>query len=102
MAEDAGEALIENLRAAFWPNLLPIARAWTERLKQPAPWPDRFEEWLERCHEAGQTRLTAVFLRYGPGEWNALQRDSTAISSSRCRSSSASTARLWTTPAGSS
>ena len=67
--------LVEELRAAFWPHLLPIARTWAERLKQPAPWPDRFEDWLERCHEAGQTRPTPLLLRYGPGDWNALHRD---------------------------
>ena len=27
------------------------------------------------CHEAGQTRSTAILLKYGPGDWNALHRD---------------------------
>lgn len=67
--------LVVELRAAFWPHLLPIARAWAERLNQPAPWPDSFDEWLDRCHEAGQTRPTPLLLRYGPGDWNALHRD---------------------------
>ena len=67
--------LVAELRAAFWPHLLPIARAWAERLGQPAPWPDRFEDWLEQCHEAGQIRPTPLLLRYGPGDWNALHRD---------------------------
>jgi hypothetical protein len=67
--------LVTDLRAAFWPHLLPIARDWAERLGQPAPWPDSFDEWLELCHEAGQTRPTPLLLRYGPGDWNALHRD---------------------------
>ena len=67
--------LVAELRAAFWPHLLPIARSWAERLGQPAPWPDRFEEWIEQCHRAGQTRPTPLLLRYGPGDWNALHRD---------------------------
>ena len=67
--------LVSDLRAAFWPHLLPIARAWAERLQHPAPWPDSFEEWLERCREAGQSRPTPLLLRYGPGDWNALHRD---------------------------
>jgi uncharacterized protein len=67
--------LIEELRAAFWPHLLPIARAWAERLGQPAPWPDSLDAWLEQCHEAGQARPTPLLLRYGPGDWNALHRD---------------------------
>jgi uncharacterized protein len=67
--------IVADLRAAFWPHLLPIARAWAQRRDQPAPWPDRFEDWLDRCHDAGQTRPTPLMLRYGPGDWNALHRD---------------------------
>jgi len=67
--------LVAELRAAFWPHLLPIARAWAGRLGQPAPWPDSLDDWLEQCHEAGQTRPTPLLLRYGPGDWNALHRD---------------------------
>jgi uncharacterized protein len=67
--------IVTELRAAFWPHLLPIARTWAERRDQPAPWPDRLEDWLEQCHEAGQTRPTPLMLRYGPGDWNALHRD---------------------------
>ena len=67
--------VVAELRAAFWPHLLPIARTWAERRGQPAPWPDRLEDWLDRCHEAGQTRPTPLMLRYGPGDWNALHRD---------------------------
>jgi hypothetical protein len=67
--------LVAELRTAFWPHLLPIARAWAERLGQPAPWPDTLDDWLGECHEAGQTRPTPLLLRYGPGDWNALHRD---------------------------
>ena len=67
--------LVARLRAAFWPHLLPIARDWAERLGREAPWPDSLDEWLERCHQAGQTRPTPLLLRYGPGDWNALHRD---------------------------
>jgi hypothetical protein len=67
--------LVADLRAAFWPHLLPVARSWAKRLGRPAPWPDRLDEWLEQCHAAGQTRPTPLLLRYGPGDWNALHRD---------------------------
>ncbi|MGH3319428.1 MAG: 2OG-Fe(II) oxygenase [Streptosporangiaceae bacterium] len=66
---------IVELRAAFWPHLLPIAREWAEKLGRPAPWPDDFEEWLERCHAAGQRRPTPILLTYAGGDWNALHRD---------------------------
>jgi hypothetical protein len=66
---------VAGLRAAFWPRLLPLARAWAERRSQPAPWPDDLGDWLAACHAAGQTRPTPLLLRYGPGGWNALHRD---------------------------
>jgi hypothetical protein len=67
--------LVGELRSALWPHLLPIARQWAERRDQPAPWPDRFDHWLERCHDAGQRRPTPLLLRYEAGDWNALHRD---------------------------
>ena len=67
--------IVRDLRAAFWPHLLPIARDWADRLGRPAPWPDALDEWLEACHEAGQSRPTPLLLRYGPGDWNALHQD---------------------------
>ena len=67
--------VVAELRAAFWPHLLPIAREWAARVGRPAPWPDDFDDWLARCHAAGQTRPTPLLLRYGPGDWNALHRD---------------------------
>jgi hypothetical protein len=66
---------IAELREAFYPRLLPIARDWADKLGQPAPWPDTLQEWLDMCHEAGQTRPTPILLRYGEGDWNALHRD---------------------------
>jgi uncharacterized protein len=67
--------LVQDLRSACYPRLLPVARAWAERLGQPAPWPDSFDEWLAMCHAAGQTKSTAILLRYRAGDWNALHRD---------------------------
>jgi len=66
---------VAQLRDAFYPRLLPIARDWAERLGQPAPWPDTLEEWLAMCHAAGQNRPTPLLLRYRSSDWNALHRD---------------------------
>ena len=68
-------AIVAELRAAFWPHLLPVARRWAECRSQPRPWPDTLDEWLVKCHAAGQSRPTPLMLRYGPGDWNALHRD---------------------------
>jgi hypothetical protein len=67
--------LVANLRAAFWPHLVPIAREWEARLSRSGRWPDDLDGWLEHCHAAGQPRPTPLILRYGPGDWNALHRD---------------------------
>jgi hypothetical protein len=67
--------VIRDLREAFYPLLLPVARDWAERLGRPAPWPDSLEEWLARCHAAGQRKSTPILLRYRTGDWNALHRD---------------------------
>jgi hypothetical protein len=67
--------VVAELRAALWPHLLPIARDWAQRLGQPAPWPDEFDQWIDACHHAGQNRPTPLLLRYGAGDWNALHRD---------------------------
>jgi hypothetical protein len=67
--------LVDELRHAFWPHLLAVAREWTTRRGEDAPWPDDLDEWLDRCHAAGQMRPTPLMLRYGSGDWNALHRD---------------------------
>ena len=67
--------VIAELREAFYPHLLPIARDWAARLGRPAPWPDTLDEWLDACHAAGQTKPTPILLRYRSGDWNALHRD---------------------------
>lgn len=66
---------VRELREAFYPLLLPIARDWAGRLGKPAPWPDDLQEWLAMCHTAGQPKSAQILLRYGPGDWNALHRD---------------------------
>jgi uncharacterized protein len=67
--------VVVDLRAAFYPHLLPIAREWAARLDRPASWPDTLEEWLDMCHAAGQEKPTPILLRYVAGDWNALHRD---------------------------
>lgn len=68
-------ALVSQLRSALWPHLLPIARSFATRLDRPSEWPENLDQWIARCHEAGQTKPTPLLLRYGPGDWNALHRD---------------------------
>ncbi|PRC87602.1 hypothetical protein C1D13_11290 [Mycobacterium tuberculosis variant bovis] len=66
---------IERLKQALYPKLLPIARNWWAKLGREAPWPDSLDDWLASCHAAGQTRSTALMLKYGTNDWNALHQD---------------------------
>jgi hypothetical protein len=66
---------IEALKQALYPRLLPIARDWWTKLGRTAPWPATLDEWLDACHAVGQTKSTAILLKYGTGDWNALHRD---------------------------
>jgi hypothetical protein len=66
---------VERLKQALYPRLLPIARDWWDKLGRDAVWPDTLDEWLDMCHAAGQTRSTAILLKYGERDWNALHRD---------------------------
>ncbi|OBB22859.1 proline hydroxylase [Mycolicibacterium peregrinum] len=63
------------LKQALYPRLLPIARDWWTKLRREAPWPDDLDDWLGMCHAAGQTKTTAILLKYEAGDWNALHRD---------------------------
>jgi uncharacterized protein len=67
--------VVAQLRASFWPELLPVARHWATQLERRAPWPDDLDDWLAQCHASGQTRPTPLMLRYRSGDWNALHRD---------------------------
>jgi uncharacterized protein len=66
---------IEALKQSLYPRLLPIARDWWTKLGRESPWPDSLDEWLDMCHAAGQKKSTAILLKYGAGDWNALHRD---------------------------
>jgi hypothetical protein len=66
---------IEALKQALYPRLLPIARDWWAKLGRTTPWPDTLDDWLDMCHAAGQKKSTAILLKYGAGDWNALHRD---------------------------
>jgi uncharacterized protein len=67
--------LVVELRQAGYSHLAPVANRWHEAMRLPPRFPPRHEEFVERCHAAGQTRPTPLILRYGPGDYNALHQD---------------------------
>jgi uncharacterized protein len=67
--------LVASLRSALYPQLAMVANHWNERLGLRARFPAHHDEFLERCHAAGQTRPTPLLLKYGEGDYNCLHRD---------------------------
>jgi hypothetical protein len=67
--------IVQTLREAFYPRLVPVANRWHERMNIETRFPDTHPAFLERCHAAGQTRPTPLLLQYGPGDYNCLHQD---------------------------
>jgi hypothetical protein len=67
--------LIEDLRQHLYPVVAPVANAWERQLGRSMGFPDTLEEYLARCHAAGQARSTPLILKYGPGDYNCLHQD---------------------------
>jgi uncharacterized protein len=67
--------LVAALRRAFYERLAPVANTWAARLGEAADWPSDHGALVARCAAAGQTRPTALLLRYGPGDYNCLHQD---------------------------
>jgi hypothetical protein len=67
--------LVAALRTALYRHLAPLANDWVRRLRLGAEYPPNCDEFLERCHAAGQTKPTPLLLRYEQGGYNCLHQD---------------------------
>jgi uncharacterized protein len=66
---------IAGLRAALYPQLVPIANRWYEAMGIDVRFPARHAEFIARCHAAGQRRPTPLLLQYGADDYNCLHQD---------------------------
>ncbi len=67
--------LLHQLRHALYPRIVPVANRWNQRLGIDVRYPDGLDEYLRRCHQAGQTRPTPLILQYGESDYNCLHQD---------------------------
>jgi hypothetical protein len=67
--------LLADLRTALYPRLAAVANDWNARMNIARRYPDRHAEFLQQCHDAGQTRPTPLLLQYVPGDFNCLHQD---------------------------
>jgi hypothetical protein len=66
---------LQELRTGLYARLVPLANRWNAAMGVDAAYPERHEQFLQRCHAAGQQRPTPLLLRYGEGDYNCLHQD---------------------------
>ncbi|MGE5203495.1 MAG: 2OG-Fe(II) oxygenase, partial [Acidobacteriota bacterium] len=67
--------VVEALRQACYRRLVPVADRWRAALRESGRFPPALDDYLARCHAAGQTRPTPLILRYEAGGYNCLHQD---------------------------
>lgn len=67
--------LLQRLREGFYPQLAIAANRWLTQLGREAFYPAVLSEFLDHCHQQGQSRPTPLILKYEAGGYNCLHQD---------------------------
>ena len=68
-------ALVEKLRHELYSGLVGTATEWMNALNLTQDYPLKLDDFLKRCHAAGQQRPTPLLLHYVAGDFNCLHQD---------------------------
>ena len=68
-------SIITGLRTALYRQLAPIANRWNQAMGIAVQYPPEQEEFLARCHAAGQRKPTPLLLQYQAEDFNCLHQD---------------------------
>ena len=68
-------SMIAKLRETLYPQLAQIANRWNAQMAIAVQYPAMHDEFLQRCHKAGQTKSTPLLLQYEAGDYNCLHQD---------------------------
>ncbi len=67
--------LVQQLRSTIYPQLVGVANRWNEAMGIDVRYPAEHDEFLARCHAAGQVKPTPLLLQYAAGDYNCLHQD---------------------------
>jgi uncharacterized protein len=67
--------IIQGLREILYSRLVPVANRWNAALGIDVRYPEKQVDFVQRCHDAGQSRPTPLLLEYGAGDYNCLHQD---------------------------
>lgn len=67
--------MIQSIRTAVYPHLVPVANAWMKALNDPRTFPADLSTLQEQCRAHDQDKPTVLILQYGEGGHNTLHQD---------------------------
>jgi len=67
--------IVQELRAALYPRLAPVANRWSKLLDDSEPYPASLATFIKACAAHGQSRPTPLLLKYAAGGYNCLHQD---------------------------
>lgn len=67
--------IVQDLREELYPPLARVANDWSAQLRSDDRFPEKLEDFLQVCAQAGQEKPTPLILRYREGGYNCLHQD---------------------------